>query len=414
LPQSIIDSIKSGTVDVYPWDYSFIPINNLHWQPRVVINSYASYTSWLDIKNAEHFNSDKAPDYIIWLNHAQGLNNSYVNSIDDRYLLNDEPNTIIQIFRNYKIDYSNNNLIILKKRKNAINTTVNSIGKAHTCWGEWLNVPNESQGLLRAKLNFEKSILQHLKSFIYKDEQFWIYLKLSNGTIHKYKIVPKNAQDGIWINPYIIKMTNNFIDPVVTDIMFKCSNQSILNNKLNINWDEITFENEPGYILKFLNKTKLFQDSIYLNSINTFEKNKNNNWGTLPDEQIIRFDSHSGQNSHCLKPNMYSCTFIFPMDSLPFSNIRITTDCWMKSKKYNYSNNISLIISIENDLGSFLIKSIQIDEQMIDEKQWNNIFNYIDYKHDKSKCNLKVYVWNLSDKDVFIDDFKVTIFKTKE
>ena len=56
LPQNIRDSIADASTDVYPWDYSIISANGLNWQPRVVLHSYGSYNSWLDRRNADHFN----------------------------------------------------------------------------------------------------------------------------------------------------------------------------------------------------------------------------------------------------------------------------------------------------------------------------------------------------------------------
>jgi hypothetical protein len=47
LDDSMKKVIGQQTVDCYPWDYTFIPANNLNWQPRPCIQSYASYTSWL-------------------------------------------------------------------------------------------------------------------------------------------------------------------------------------------------------------------------------------------------------------------------------------------------------------------------------------------------------------------------------
>jgi len=66
LPDDMKAAIGNNTVDVYPWDFSFIPANNLNWQPRIIPQNYAAYSPWLDEQNAKHFTSAKAPDFIIW------------------------------------------------------------------------------------------------------------------------------------------------------------------------------------------------------------------------------------------------------------------------------------------------------------------------------------------------------------
>src|SRR5262249_18342587 len=66
LPDSILRLIGKSTVDVYPWNYAIVARNHLNWQPRPVLDSYASYTSWLDGLNSKHFeNAETAPRFVI-------------------------------------------------------------------------------------------------------------------------------------------------------------------------------------------------------------------------------------------------------------------------------------------------------------------------------------------------------------
>ena len=104
LPENLVNEIGDSLVDVYPWDYSIIPANQLKWTPRPVIHSYASYTSWLDKKNADHFSSKASPAFIVWdLNKTTSdFNGGSAESIDNRYLFNDEPNTMVSMISNYQ------------------------------------------------------------------------------------------------------------------------------------------------------------------------------------------------------------------------------------------------------------------------------------------------------------------------
>ncbi|MCK5840424.1 MAG: hypothetical protein KAG99_11280, partial [Bacteroidales bacterium] len=398
LPPSILDSISNATVDIYPWDYSIIPANNLKWQPRVVIQSYAAYTSWLDRKNAEHYKSKIAPEFIIWEKDklSRDVNGGDFNSIDNRYLLNDEPQTIVQLINNYKFYYADNKFLVLKKRANSIKSNHSIIKKNSTPWSEWINVPESSDGLLRAKMTFKKSLLQRLKSFFYKGEQFWIYLKLQNGVIHKYRIVPKNAEDGIWINPYIFNSSKYY---QVKQIMLKCSNQKIMSDNLAIEWEQTEFKKEPDCLFNFFNINDFTQDSIVLSSINTFEKLEITDWNKLT-ETLLSDTAYLGVKSFILKANSFSSAFAYAMDSLSFENLKILADCWVKSPDYKYTNNTSLVLSINDKNGTVIYKGLSVDGQLIDKKQWNNIYNFIDYKHIKPNCTLKAYIWNKSDKDI--------------
>ncbi len=245
LPRAIRDSIGKATVDAYPWDYSVIAANGLNWRPRVVIQSYASYTPWLDHKNAGHFNSDKAPSYVIWdlVKWPGNRAAEQFAGIDNRYLLNDEPQTMLRLLCNYRFYYADEKFLVLRKRTTSLEATVSCLRTVEGTRGGWIDVPEIQQGLLRAKFSCRKGFLQRLKSFLYKDEEWQISLKLSDGTILRYKIVPENAADGIWINPFIIRLQEAGL---VKQVMFDCSGSNIAVPEFRVVWERIDFGN-PGY-----------------------------------------------------------------------------------------------------------------------------------------------------------------------
>lgn len=404
LPLTVRDSIRQSTVDIYPWDYSIIAANCFNWQPRRVLQ--LPFNHWLDNKNAEHFNSENAPEFIIWQldKGTQDLNGGSFNSIDNRYLLNDEPLTIIEFLRHYNKFYADNKFLVLKKRNTPILSKSHVLNTVKSHWGEWIDIPENHKSLLRAKLQFTRPLAQRLKSFLYKDEQFWVYLKLQNDVIHKYRIVPKNAVDGIWINPYILDSISHY---EVKQISFKSSNQYIISEDITIRFENFEFNNDPEYVFNFFN-IKDSKDSILLTSINNFEKHSHPHWDNLTGNDISQL-SNSGKKSYILKPNAYSTTFTFQMDSLPMKRLKIATDCWINASNYKYKNSVSLILSIDDKNGKILWKGISIDEQLLGNKEWYPISNYIQYENIKLNSTLKIYLWNNSDQEILIDDFRVIV-----
>ncbi|MDD3739108.1 MAG: hypothetical protein PHP31_07420 [Lentimicrobiaceae bacterium] len=409
LPNNILDSIGNSTVDVYPWDYSVIPANNLNWQPRVVINSYASYTSWLDKQNALHFSSENAPEYLIIEKlGAENVNGGQYSSIDSRYLLNDEPQTIIEILKTYEYWYSDDRFLIVRKRGDALNPTVNTSAiEEKSTWSEWQNVPTLNDGqLLRAKMSFNKSFLQRIKSFLYKDEQFWIYLKLDDNSIHKYRIVPKNASDGLWINPYVFNSDKAL---TVKEIMFKASNENILKKNINITWETYNFD-KPDVINNFFCVGNV-SDSTIFQSANSFEEYQKEYWSETNDDLISK-DAFEGENSFHLKPRAFSGTFTLPLDSINAENIRIEADFWVKTSNYKKTKDVSLIMSIDCDGKNTVWEGISIDAQLIDRNKWSHILNHLQYKNTASNCTLKAYIWNNGNSKVLIDEFRIRISET--
>jgi hypothetical protein len=404
LPQEILNYIKSETVDVYPWDYSIISANKLNWQPRVVLHSYASYSSWLDKQNANHFCSQKAPHFIVWekTNITENIYGGDFKSINYRYLLNDEPQTLVKIIENYNLKIDAGKFLLFEKRNNKVASNQIIIEKIYTVWNKWIDVPNSKKSLLRAKLNFRKSFLQGLKSFFYKDEQFWIYLELETGIIHKYRIVPKNAKDGIWINPYFYN-TNEKHN--VKKIMFTCSNQSILNDDLFIEWEKTEFT-DKNIINSYFNNDEFIYDSLIFQSTNNFENESVKFWNIV-DKSNYSNDAYNGNISNKLKPNSYSATFEFNLDSIKSNNIKIVTESWVKSNINE--NNVVTVISIDGENENIIWKGEDLNKQLIDKNQWFNIFNSVEFSKNKENCILKAYLWNRGESEVLIDDYKVII-----
>ena len=405
LTNNMLAMISKSSVDIYPWDYSIIAANNLNWQPRIVLQSYASYTTWLDKQNADHFSSELAPDYLILEREkiSNDINAGKFNSIDGRYLLNDEPQTIIELLKSYETSLSDKKFQLFKKRKIRISTKKSTIRAIESRWRNWIKIPKTSDGLLRAKLVFNKTTIQKIKSFLYKDERFWIYLKLSNGLIHKYRIVPKNAADGIWLNPYLFNLESSYI---VDSIMFVASNQNILTEKIQVNFEKFTFDEHPNRIHDFFEINSNFKESILISSLNNFE-NKAPGWSFNKNNKYVE-NAFSGPKSDLVYPNSYSSTFTFSLDSIPFDKFKINTECWIKAENHNYSNNVRLVLSVENNFNN-IWKGISIDQQIIDENEWNHVFNSVIYNHNTNNSILKCYVFNNSDQEILIDDFKITI-----
>ncbi|MCH2044059.1 MAG: hypothetical protein MK212_07935 [Saprospiraceae bacterium] len=407
LPQEVLEAIGEASVDIYPWDYTIIAANGLNWQPRVIINSYAAYTSWLDQQNANHFSSSKAPEYLIWeLEMSRSATNgSAFNSIDNRYLLNDEPKTMIEFLRHYEHWFSNNKFLILKKRNTPLNIVSNKLSTEQLTWSTWQEVPTLENGqLLRVQMNFDKHFLQRMKSFVYKDEQFWIYLKLQDNSVHKYRIVPKNAVDGLWVNPYLYTFDQKL---EVKEIMFKASNEAILEDTLTITWE--TYQcNEPNILTSFFAMNNLQTDTLIYENIHEFEENNKQYWSEI-NTTLISEDAFNGNHSFIVKPETFSATFVYPLDSLLGKELKVETDCWLKGGCYEQSTMINLVISVEHEGQSLVWRAVPMGNQFIDARQWNHLRNFISYKNTRSKAILKVYLWNTSDKKVLIDHFGVRI-----
>nr|MDQ3072622.1 hypothetical protein [Bacteroidota bacterium] len=244
LSDSALMLIGKKTVDFYPWNFVFAPANDLNWQPRPVLQSYASYTPWIDAQNAKHFAGGKAPDFLVWELVGDRWGGNF-GGIDNRYILNDEPQMLMNFFDRYALSYKDNDVLIYKKTDGNHLGKIQIIKEEAAAWREWIEVPKVSDGILRAKLRTDGNLLRTLKTQVYKDEAFYIEYKLDNGEVKKYRIVPLTAELGIWIHPLILDPQSSYIEPEVKYIRFSCSDHNLVKDKILLKWEYTGVINLP-------------------------------------------------------------------------------------------------------------------------------------------------------------------------
>jgi hypothetical protein len=427
LNENLLKMIGNKPVDIYPWDYSFIPANHLNWQPRPVIQSYASYTSWLDMQNSLHFKSKNAPAYLIWQlgKDTRDINKANLESIDNRYLLNDEPNTIISILDQYRLKNMNNKLLLFEKTSNRIFKEEKTFGSIKARWNDWIDVPEKEDGILRAKFLFDENFWGKVKSLLYKDAEFSISYQLEDLQVIKFRIVPKNAKDGLWINPLIMNPESKYIEPIVKKIMFQCSDPEIVNDAFTIVWeliginknaltaklDSTSYPFKYAFLIFGKNDSGSEQKKPLFSTLNKFEGNLTH-W-SFCNTCLFKDDFVSAPYSFKLNPGKYSSTLILDFDSLLNDNkyeyLTISLSAFLKGTigvKANY------VISVEKGNDKIAYFTGKIQEFINDNSKWNhmiirkNIYNKIPVKEN---VRLKVYIWNIGNVDLLMDDFKVDI-----
>ncbi|HET6558237.1 MAG TPA: hypothetical protein VFG54_13040 [Prolixibacteraceae bacterium] len=404
LPKPVRDQIGEATVDIYPYDLTIIAANGLNWKPRPIIQSYVTYTSWLDKKNADHFRSAEAPQFFIFKlnNNSQDMNGGTLESIDNRYLLNDEPNTLIELIRNYQPMYADNKFMVYSRRsqKMDINSilTKTSQGK----WHQWISVPDTVSQVKRLKIHVERSLAGDVKSFLYKDELYYLYLKTQDGTTLKYRIVPQNAADGLWISPFLTSAADQAPVEIITQVMLTCSDKNMVNDTFSYEWEYLNTEKKEVY--HFFGKDSVNVKEVYLDESIDFTAQKPN-WHGFNTENVLE-DSISRQKYYRLEPQGYSPTLKINSDSVSALTTRISVDCWLKARKHTPS---SIVIETENAAGEKNWHGMGIHRQIFDEQEINHVFSYVDLSAPVAKVT--VYLWNNDDKPVSIYSMQVKMIK---
>jgi hypothetical protein len=195
--------IGQSPVDVYPWEASIVVANNLHWQYRPVFQSYVSFTPWLDDQKAAFLDSAAAPQFILWQKHD--LEDAYRTmsdqSIDGRYLLNDEPNTMRALFGRYTMISQDMRVIVWEKQPSKHERMIDIYPTGIISWGERITLPESTQSKTRIMhITIRRTLLQEIKKVLWKEEPLYVTYILKDGKEIRYRIGLENMRNGVWIS----------------------------------------------------------------------------------------------------------------------------------------------------------------------------------------------------------------------
>ncbi len=199
LPASIRTRIGSAAVDVYPWEIAYVPANTLVWANRPLPASFNAYTASLDRLNAAFFESARRPPYLLW--HATPSGRGPLWSIDERYLLWDEPRTVRTILDRYDLVEESPGVLLLQSRGRSRFAGLAPIRHEVVDWNTWLDVP-ATPGVLLAHATIKPRTAARALRTVFRESAVFVSLRFSSGEEARFRIVPESAAGGFWVRPF--------------------------------------------------------------------------------------------------------------------------------------------------------------------------------------------------------------------
>jgi hypothetical protein len=198
LPKGILDKIGNNSVDIFPWNIRLLIENNLNYKPRPVIQSYSSYTKYLEELNFNFYNSEKAPKYVIY---------DY-ESIDNRYPLFDEPKVNYLLTKKYSVIDTilqyDRKMLLLEKKNDFKELKLEKQKVYDLKISEFLTLKENTYYEIDVYNSFNGKIL----SIIDHSPSLNIYISNDNETI-KFRTSKSLLKSGIFKSK-IIKNTNDY------------------------------------------------------------------------------------------------------------------------------------------------------------------------------------------------------------
>jgi len=407
------ESIGRSTIDVYPWDLSYIAANNLNWKNRQTLEVGASTSQWVSAKAAQSYSgNDDSLEFVLFhltKNKYQG----WFGSLDGRYILNDEPLLIFNLLNNYSIIEKEPTFLLFKKNKSQ-NFSEQILSEEQIVeFGKWVDIPDSENEIIRLKAYSEKSFAGKLKTFLFKGEEYFIDYLFEDGKTLTFRYITATAVDGLWCSPFIQNPFSDVVEQDVIKVRLRNSSSLFVSKSIKIAFERIKVKPTKTNVFEIDNANELFLKHIKNNDqtiLNIKENFDSLNSAHNEKFSIVYDNAFSGNKSHKIKGSKLSYSFKYSMDSLWALMIDSTLKLEVQTdvRYLNPSSKAMLVISlITGDENVWVSKPLATSKK---SGNWEYLFfnkTFVIEKHNKGI--LKIYVWNNGSEDIFIDDFRVSI-----
>lgn len=193
LPDSFVRRIGSSTVDIFPWDISYLYGSQLHYRPRPIMQSYSVYTPRLEELNYAHFLSPAAPEFVVLS----------IACVDGRYCFADEVMSTIALKQRYEVVESTPAFILLHRKEPVSQKTEVQVLTSNAELGSWVPVPKDFGTTLMLTAEPKYSIAGRLRAALYKPAELRLKLKIAGKGERDYRMVRQALLTGVPIGEHV-------------------------------------------------------------------------------------------------------------------------------------------------------------------------------------------------------------------
>jgi hypothetical protein len=225
----------NGRVGTLPSEVSYVPANNLRWDPFPALQTYNAHQSSLDQWCSEHYAGSQAPDFLLISFH----------DIDGRNLLLSTPATWRKILGNYVLFRSEpeKEVQLFKRRAQPVPSNLAIIGHQTARFSEWITVPPSARQVY-AFPQMRLRLLGWASKTLYHVPPVSVILTYASGRYASYRVIPDTAQNGLLMNylPTDKESFDQLFANTATDrvVRFKFSGPGVsyYNQEFELTWKE--------------------------------------------------------------------------------------------------------------------------------------------------------------------------------
>jgi hypothetical protein len=182
-----------GTVDVYRTNLAVAFANNLDWNPRLAIQSYAAFTPYLIEKNRQHLLGPDSPDAVI----------VELSTVSKRYPMLDDGASLLEILARYELVARPKGMALLTRRSRPNPYRFERPQSLAARFGEPLALPSMEGKLLWAQIEFANTISGRIMGMAFRPPMMSMGVVLGNGKRRNFRMAPNMSAGGFLLSPFV-------------------------------------------------------------------------------------------------------------------------------------------------------------------------------------------------------------------
>jgi hypothetical protein len=186
-------AVGDGTVDVYDYSIGIALLNGLRLSSRPVFQSYTAYTPRLEGFNLRFFQSQRAPDYLLWRG----------EDVDGRYPGQDDARLVAALPGHYEAMFEEGDYWLFRKRSPVSDMPApRALSLSRTVrLSEEVELPASAEHAIWLQADPIPSPSGRLRGMLYKPALLNLATTDDRGQKRTWRLVPQVARDGFIIVP---------------------------------------------------------------------------------------------------------------------------------------------------------------------------------------------------------------------
>jgi hypothetical protein len=190
---AISAAVGGASADIYDSLAAVGLLNGLRLTPRPVFQSYSAYTPLLEKLNLRFYQSERAPDFLLWSD----------DRIDERYPAQDDAMLVAGLPGHYVPLFPENEFWLLKKVSPLSRGPIERrlVYSARVRLYDEIELPPQRDGAVWLQADARPNMLGRVRGILYKPALLWVATTDDQGGKSTWRVLPRIAQDGFILSP---------------------------------------------------------------------------------------------------------------------------------------------------------------------------------------------------------------------